>query len=264
MHPALIYYKPLNADQLFHKSVCIISDDEDHDVGFVYEVQKIICKEIIPRLSTTCISHITYYSDGYAGQYKNYKNFMNLCLHEIDFGLTADWVFFATSHGKSPCDGIGGTVKRLVRRESLHRPIDNQIINQQMFFNFCMVNIPGIIFKFLSSRMINQSRQNLLPRHAQGRTIPGTHSYHFYHVISANQIGCKYICSDLNFSATFDFSPAKYKKVKSMDFVACWYNFHWWVGLVLSVNEPQLEGDVKFMYPHRPSPSFFWPEQDDT
>ena len=67
--------------------------------------------------------------------------------------------------------------------------------------------------------------------------------------MSANQIGCKYICSDLNFSATFDFSPAVYQKVKSMDFVACWYNFCWWVGLILSVNEPQLEVDVKFMCP---------------
>ena len=78
-----------------------------------------------------------------------------------------------------------------------------------------MDNIPGIIFKFLSSRMINQSRQNLLPRHAQGRTIPGTRSYHFYHPISANQIGCKYICSDLNFSATFDFSPANTKSLRA-------------------------------------------------
>ena len=34
-----------------------------------------------------------------------------------------------------------------------------------------------------------------------------------------------------------------------MNFVACWYNFHWWLGLILSVNEPQLEVDVKFMCP---------------
>ena len=34
-----------------------------------------------------------------------------------------------------------------------------------------------------------------------------------------------------------------------MDSVACWYNFHCWVGLILSVNEPQLEVDVKFMCP---------------
>ena len=38
-------------------------------------------------------------------------------------------------------------------------------------------------------------------------------------------------------------------KIKIMDFVECWYNFHWWVGLILSVNEPQLEADVKFMSP---------------
>ena len=47
-----------------------------------------------------------------------------------------------------------------------------------------------------------------------------------------------------------------------MDFVACWYNFHWWLGLILSVNESQLEVDVRFMCPHGPSPSFYWPEQD--
>ena len=34
-----------------------------------------------------------------------------------------------------------------------------------------------------------------------------------------------------------------------MDFVARWYRFYWWVGLILSVNEPQLEVDVKFMCP---------------
>ena len=34
-----------------------------------------------------------------------------------------------------------------------------------------------------------------------------------------------------------------------MDFVACWNNFLWWVGLILSENEPQLEVDVKFMCP---------------
>ena len=77
-----------------------------------------------------------------------------------------------------------------------------------------------------------------------------------------NQIGCKYTCSELHFCATFDFSPAVYQKVKSMNFVACWYNFHCWVGLILSV-KPQLEVDVKFIFPHGPSPSFYCPEQND-
>ena len=34
-------------------------------------------------------------------------------------------------NGKSPCDGIGGTVKRLVTRASLQQPISNQIKSNQ-------------------------------------------------------------------------------------------------------------------------------------
>ena len=31
---------------------------------------------------------------------------MNLCNYVIDFRFDAIWSFFATSHGRSPCDGI--------------------------------------------------------------------------------------------------------------------------------------------------------------
>ena len=36
---------------------------------------------------------------------------MNLCYHKEDFGVQAEWHFYATPHDKGPCDGIGGTVK---------------------------------------------------------------------------------------------------------------------------------------------------------
>ena len=48
------------------------------------------------------------YSDGTPSQYKNYKGLVNLCHHSLDHGIDAAWIFFATSHGKSACDGIGG------------------------------------------------------------------------------------------------------------------------------------------------------------
>ena len=66
-----------------------------------------------------CPHKIIYFSDGAAAQYKNRKNFLNLCHHKADFGVDAEWHFFATSHGKGPCDGLGGTVKRLAARASL-------------------------------------------------------------------------------------------------------------------------------------------------
>ena len=68
-------------------------------------------KEKLPH-----IKHITYFSDGCAGQYKNCKNLLNLCHHQADFGFSAEWHFFATSYGKGPCDGLGGTIKRLASK----------------------------------------------------------------------------------------------------------------------------------------------------
>lgn len=43
-------------------------------------------------------------------------------------------VLFATSHGKQPCDGIGGTIKRLDSRKSLQQ---ESILTPDEMFNFC-------------------------------------------------------------------------------------------------------------------------------
>ena len=64
---------------------------------------------------------------------KTVKKSLNLCNHESDFGMPAEWHFFATSHGKGPCDGIGGTVKRLATRASLQRPNEDLILTQGNF-----------------------------------------------------------------------------------------------------------------------------------
>jgi hypothetical protein len=55
-----------------------------------------------------------YLSNGSAAQYKKRTKFINI-YHEQDFGLSAEWHFFATKNGKEPADGIGGTVKRLAQ-----------------------------------------------------------------------------------------------------------------------------------------------------
>ena len=65
------------------------------------------------------------------GVSKNFKNFVNLCLHKQNFGLDAEWIFFPISPGKSPCDEIGGSVKRYAVKRSLQRPMNNQIIGYQ-------------------------------------------------------------------------------------------------------------------------------------
>ena len=127
LHPVVLYYRKDVESDVTSRSICFISNDLKHDVNLVYKVIKDTISYIKANISSD-ISNIIYFSDGCAGQYKNSKHFVNLCHHFDDFSMHCEWNFFATSHGKSPCDGIGGTVKRLTTRASLQRPISNQIL----------------------------------------------------------------------------------------------------------------------------------------
>ena len=44
--------------------------------------------------------------------------------------------------------------------------------------------------------------------------------------------------------------------------MTCQYNALWWIGMIQNIYE---DGDilVKFLHPHGPSKSFYWPSQDD-
>ena len=120
LHPVVVYYLGTDGN-VEHSLVCVLSDDNNHDTCFVHEVQRHTLQYIKHKFPN--IKFVKYFSDGCAGQYKNYKNLLNLCFHKEDSDLDADWTFFATSHGKSSCDVIGGTVKRLITQASLQRPI---------------------------------------------------------------------------------------------------------------------------------------------
>ena len=107
---SLVYFKQ-NGSLQSHP-LCYISNDLQHDVDFVYKV----VAETIQFIKTILVEdlyHAYYFTDGCSGQYKNRKNFINLSHHYEDFGVTATWSFFATHHGKSPCDGLGGTIKKI-------------------------------------------------------------------------------------------------------------------------------------------------------
>ena len=109
LHPLVVYFIDGNRN-IQHNSLCFISDDNNHDTNFVHKIQTILVdyfKENLP-----IVDKIFYFSDGCAEQHKNHKNFINLCHHQQDFNMDAEWIFFATSHGKSPCHGVGGFVNQ--------------------------------------------------------------------------------------------------------------------------------------------------------
>ena len=109
------------------------------------------------------------------------KNFANLCCHDQDFGMLAEWHFFATSHGKGPCDGVGGTVKRLAARASLQRPYKDQILTPHQLFEFGSAAIPTVNFHFTSTSVEDHEREStfLEKRFELKRTIAGTSPLQF-------------------------------------------------------------------------------------
>ena len=105
------------------------------------------------------------------------KNFINLCLHETDFGVQAEWHFFATSHGKV---GVGGTVKRLAAKASLQRPYHDQITTPHQLFQFVDSKIENVNSVFVTRKDYEQEAEQLKERFCKTRTIPGTQKLHSF------------------------------------------------------------------------------------
>ncbi len=133
---------------------------------------------------------ILYFSDGAAAQYnvQNRKNVINLCYHEADFRVPAEWHFSATSHGKGACDGVGSSVKRMAVRASLQCPYDHQIMTPRQLFEWAVVNIPATSFQYSTLEDYKSEEVLLEQRFQQSRTIPGTRKLHCFIPVSRSKV----------------------------------------------------------------------------
>ena len=265
LHPIVIYFKN-DENELKSHSICFISDDLNHDVDFVH----VVVRETVHFVKSFLVDelvHVHYFSDGCAAQYKNCKNFLNLCNHKNDFGVDGTWSFFATSHGKSPCDGIGGTLKRLTARASLQRPTSNQILTAMDFFNFCDQEITAVTSLFISRDEINKSRSLMEERYKMAKTVPGTRSFHHFVPLSASKVATKRLSEDDKYDLEYEFSNTMNVTVTELEvnqYIGCVYDHAVWIGVVVEINIENQDILVKFLHPKLPSQSFHWPAKDDT
>ena len=177
IHPFVAYY--MDSDELCHLSYVVISDCNHHDTIAVHLYQKYLIEHLTKRFGLPPYK-VYYFSDGAASQYKNRKNFINLCHHQDDFGVPAEWHFSATSHGKGACDGVGGSLKRLAARVSLQCPYDHQIMTPHQLFEWAVDNIPAVSFQYVTIDDYKREEALLEHRFQQSRTIPGTRKLHCY------------------------------------------------------------------------------------
>ena len=280
LHPVMIYYRSRQNNLIQSASIVYESDDLKHDYYFVYKVLEQVVSYIQANLETQ-VKKITYVSDGCPNQYKNVYHFQTVCHHdEVDFHVPCEWVFFATSHGKSPCDGLGGTTKRLTTRASLQRPIENQITSAKEMYEFCVSEIKGIVFTFIDKEEMNLLRQegSFLSKRFDPRDlyyIPGTQSFHHYTPMSKVEMGVKMVSTDEKFEFFFNFKTGQYRdeedgevlnaaiSVNGGEYVVCSYNHYYWFGVVLTVNDEEKDAVIRLMHPVLPSNMFYWPRRHD-
>jgi hypothetical protein len=264
LHPFVIYY--ISEDQLKCLNVCIISDCLKHDTITVHAFISAMVSHLKATLPS--MNKIIYFSDGAASQYKNYKNFSNLCYHKSDHGLDAEWNFFATSHGKSPCDGIGGTVKRLVARASLQATVDNHILTAIQMFNWASEHIDGVKFLFVSADDVtdNSVHFDLPSRFASATTVTGTRSHHSFIPVCEVEMTMKRISADSEFTVvTFGENqsqltslPHHNDQLQPGQYVACIYDKEWFVGCIAERSDDESDVLINFMK-HASTGLLSWP-----
>ena len=259
IHPFVAYCREAPLNRIAHFSFVVISDCLQHDTIAVYLFQKKLIEFLVKMLGQLP-KKIYYFSDGAASQYKNRKNFLNLCFHESDFGIPAEWHFSATSHGKGVCDGLGGTVKRLAARASLQRPYEDQIMTPHQLYEWALENVPSITFAYCTTEEYEREKTYLEARFLKSKTIPGTRSLHSFVPKSTDTLITK------KFSLATQSKDEKVtKQGEDLDmeqisgYVTCVHSSFWWLACVLEKDVENAEVKLTLLQPHGPSRSFKYP-----
>ncbi|CAC5406234.1 unnamed protein product [Mytilus coruscus] len=112
IHPLVTYYQcqEENCHQTVRESLVFLSQDHKHDYHMVHHC--------IVKANTYLLEHLdeirkqVQFSDGAPTQYKSKYNFVDMSFWKDDFDFEVEKHFFGSRHGKGPCDGESGVVKR--------------------------------------------------------------------------------------------------------------------------------------------------------
>ena len=195
LHPFVIYYRQNNVTN--HINYVVVSENLHHDANSVHLFNSKMIAHLKKSFGSDNVKKIFYFSDGAGSQYKNKYNFLNLCYHEEEFGVKAEWNFFASSHGKGACDGIGGTVKRLAKKESLQRVESQRITTPKILFDWAISYFKNISFDFCTIEDHIKHDENMKSRYLMAQNVTGTQKFHFFSPVDKQTINCKDFANDV-------------------------------------------------------------------
>ncbi|XP_035684140.1 uncharacterized protein LOC118421089 [Branchiostoma floridae] len=174
LHPVVVYHRDENGE-LRHESRCIVSDELGHNPFTVFSILKKVVSHLKDKHPN--LQYVHYWTDSPSSQYRNKTLFSVVSDHETLFGMKASWNYFEAGHGKGPCDGVGGTVKRMA--DDAVKQGDAQIQDAHDFFKWASVQDKSVIkYDFVSKLECKDSEDFLRKKYAKVKTIKGTMAFH--------------------------------------------------------------------------------------
>lgn len=259
VHPFGIYFRDPVSNELQCTNLIAISDCLKHNTVLVHVFQNYLIQFLKDRFGH--IKKIHYFSDGSAAQYKNRNNFYNVSLHLAEYGIPAEWNFFATSHGKNISDGLGGTLKRLATKASLQKPYTHQIMTSRQLFDWAVENLNNMNFFFVTNEEYCEVESRLTERFSQTQPIPGTHKIHYVRPVEKGLVEVKIFSTSSEIQTFAVVRDNNYGDITPEDvngFVTFFANNAWWLGCIISYDEDTDKVRISTLAPSGPSDEFFY------
>jgi hypothetical protein len=169
--------------------------------------------------------------------------------------VPAEWHFFATSHGKSACDGVGGTLKGLAAKASLQWPYNDQIMILHQLYEWAESSIHNLNFDFVTENEYKEEEGLLSSWFATAETVHGNQQLHAFMLVEKGILNRKIYSASPKCTENSVISVLKdVIELKDITgFVTCMYDNFWSLGCVLSVIEESNDVKISFLHPYGPS-----------
>lgn len=172
LHPAVAYY--MSDGKLQHKSYVFVSAELSHNSSAVFTIMKQLMPELQLLVNNLAVVH--YVTDSPTSQYRNKYIFYLIANHQMLFNdIRATWTYWEVGHGKGPCDGIGGTAKRMVDNAIKQEKAIIQDAND--FFVWSSESNSAISFKLYTADDVRKSSEEI-DAMGQMKAVKGTLQIH--------------------------------------------------------------------------------------
>jgi hypothetical protein len=168
----------------FQSSYLVVSDETNHSRYAVWNFNKAIMEDVKKKWPE--IKETRDFTDRCAQQFKNMFTISLLAYTEEDFGVKTQHSFMATSQGKGPHDGIGGTFKRRVRDTVMSANVN--VIDAKSFYNVAKEIAEQTVVLFVSKKDIDNTKALLDLRWKNLAPMRGIRTCHHFEALNNNRI----------------------------------------------------------------------------